>query len=469
MVKNYYIMVKKENNGGFAGRWIALTLCLGFLCVSCATKPEAYKDIDNAVNKSDFEAGVEAIVKSQESGKPIYNARNAISLYLDKGLLEHYAGKNRDSSGSLQEAERLIEEAFTKSVTADIASYIANDNTKEYPGEDFEDIYLNVFNALNYYNNGDIDGALVEIRKLTMSSGKLNMLERKYEDADSKTSSGAMIELRNIGFTSSPDLPKAKPVEFSDSALARYLSALFYLAEGKPDDARIEFEQLEAAYNSSKNIYGNPIPKAVAEARAVPAGKARLNIIGFTGLSPIKEEGVFNQIFPFFQNEVLWYPEFKLPVLVERPSRIDRIEVAVGHEKFNLELLEDMGAVIEETYNARFSRTFMKTYIRTLLKYAAVDIAATEARRRSEDPLVTLAAVASAFAVKKAFDATESADIRMSRYLPDKAYVGGINLDPGNYNVIVHYYAGNSVIAKEEHNVNIRANTLNLVEVVNLR
>nr|AXS01316.1 hypothetical protein [uncultured bacterium] len=461
--------MKKGNNGSLAGHRFVLTLCLGFLCVSCATGPEAYKDIDNAVNKSDFEAGVEAIVKSQEGRKPIYNTRNAVSLYLDKGLLEHYAGKNGDSSGSLQEAERLIEEAFTKSVTADIASYIANDNTKEYPGEDFEDIYLNVFNALNYYNNGNIEGALVEIRKLTMSSGKLDMLERKYEDIDSNASNGAMIELRNIGFTSSPDLPRAKPVEFSNSALARYLSALFYLGEGKTDDARIEFEQLDAAYNSNRNIYANPAPKAVADARTVPAGKARLNVIGFTGLSPIKEEGVFNQIFPFFQNMVLWYPQFKLPVLVQRPSRINRIEVVVGHEKFNLELLEDMGAVIEETYNARFSRIFMKTYIRTLLKYAAIDIAASEARRRTDDQLVALAAVASALAVKKAFDATESADIRMSRYLPDKAYVGGVNLDPGNYDVIVYYYAGNNVIAKEEHNVTVRANALNLVEVVNLK
>jgi hypothetical protein len=61
---------------------------------------------------------------------------------LDKGLLEHYVGNYRDSSQDLENAERLIQDTFTKSVTAGIASYIANDNTKEYPGEDYEDIYL---------------------------------------------------------------------------------------------------------------------------------------------------------------------------------------------------------------------------------------------------------------------------------------------------------------------------------------
>ncbi|MDR0494082.1 MAG: hypothetical protein LBG95_00425, partial [Treponema sp.] len=107
-------------------------------------------------------------------------------------------------------------------------------------------------------------------------------------------------------------------------------------------------------------------------------------------------------------------PQFKLPILVKRPSRINRVEIVVENEKFNLELLEDMGAVITETYNARFSRVFIKTYIRTMLKYAAIDIAATEARRRAESDLIAVVAVASALAAKGVFDATESADIRMS-------------------------------------------------------
>jgi hypothetical protein len=440
---------------------------MGFL--ACATNSKAYKDIDRAVDRNDFEIGIAEIEKRQEGKRPIYRENNAVSLYLDKGLLEHYAGRYADSSRDLQEAERLIEEAYTKSVTAEVASYIANDNTKEYPGEDFEDIYLNIFNALNYYNAGKIDGALVEIRKLTWSSGKLDMLGRKYDSADTSAAEGSTVQLRGIGFTSSPDLPQRRPVNFSDSALARYLGALFYQGEGKPDDARIEFELLRAAFASNSNVYYHPFPKSVADAQNVPEGKARLNIISFTGLSPIKEEEVFRQVFPFFQNIVLWYPQFKLPVLVKRPNTIDRVEISIGREKFNLELLEDMGAVIEETYNARFSRVFFKTYIRTLLKYAAVDIAAAEARRRANSDLLAIAAVASALAAKKVFDATERADIRMSRYFPGKAYIGGINLEPGNYNVTVNFYSGNNVIAREEHHVNVRANALNLIECISLK
>jgi hypothetical protein len=168
---------------------------------------------------------------------------------------------------------------------------------------------------------------------------------------------------------------------------------------------------------------------------------------------------------------VLWYPQFKLPVLVKRPSQINRIEVIVERNgAFNLELLEDMGAVIEETYNVHFSRLFLKTYIRTMLKYATVDIAVTEARRQADSVFIEIAAVASALAAKAIFDATEAADIRMSRYLPDKAHIGGINLDPGNYHITVHYYSDGQIVAKEEHqDVAVRANRLNLIETINLR
>jgi len=440
---------------------------MGFLISSCAAKSAVYKNIDQAVYQNEFEMGIDAIKKGQESKKPIYPEKNAVSLFLDKGLLEHYAGKNSDSSKDLQEAERLIAEAYTKSVTADVASYIANDNTKEYPGEDFEDIYLNVFNALNYYRADDIEGALVEIRRLTESGGKLNMLNRKYEGTGPNAGEYMLGQLKKIGLSVNPQLPQGNSVKFSNSALARYLSVLFYLNKGKSDDARIEFEQLHAAFAANPNIYSYPFPKSAEDIQTVPDGKARLNIISFTGLSPVKEEGTYRSLFPFFRNPVLWVSEFKLPRFVQRPSRIDRIEVAVeGEDSFNLELLEDMGAVIKETYNARFGNLFFKTHIRILLKYAAIDIAAAKVGEKNGD----LTAVLSAIAGKTAADAIESADIRMSRYFPDKAYIGGINLDPGTYALTVLYYSKGNVIAREEYrDVRVRTDTLNLVETINLK
>ena len=441
-------------------------LLISLIAISCATKPSAYKIIDLAVEKDDFKTAIEAIKAGQEDDKkPIYLEKNSIMLFLDKGLLEYYAGDYENSSKDLQEAERLIEEAYTKSITANFMSYIANDNTKEYPGEDFEDIYLNVFNALNYYNRGDIEGALVEIRKLSLPSGKLNMLAQRYDfkDKDGKSLDERVQEQAKGADIS--QLPKGKPVEFSNSALARYLAALFYLADGNTDSARIEFQEVPKAFASNGNVYKNPIPKAVAEAQT-SLSKARLNVISFSGLSPIKQEEIVVHYFPF-QNAALRQTNFKLPKLVARPTLANRVEVVIeGKDKFDLELLEDMGAVIQETFAVRYANIVIKTYIRALIKYTLADISAAETAKRTN----ALAGAAIALAAKKALEATEGADIRMSRFMPDKAFVGGIDLEPGNYNITINFIAGNTVVASvTREDFPVKEKSLNLIDVASLK
>ncbi|MDR0465217.1 MAG: hypothetical protein LBG94_08930 [Treponema sp.] len=434
------------------------------IILSCATNTGAFLSVDSAVYSSDYTAAIDIIINAQSGNKTLYGENNAISLFLDKGLLEYYAGNYSVSSADLQNAERLIEEAYTKSITQGFLSFIINDNTKDYPGEDFEDIYLNVFNALNYYNRGNFEGALVEIRKLSNSSGKLDMLARKYEYIDPNTGAGlndTVYKETGIG-----DLPKTLSVNFSNSALARYLGALFYQAEGNTDSARIEFEQLQRAFSSNKSIYYNPVPAAVEQARNVPPDTARLNVISFTGLSPVKEEQNIVHYLPF-QHPVLQIAFLKLPVLAKRASLITRIEVMVeGKGSFNLELLEDMGAVVEETFKARYSSIVLKTYIRTLIKYIVADITALETVKQQGE----LAGFLVAVAARTAMDISESADVRMSRYLPDKAHIGGINLDPGIYNVIINYYQGRNLIYQDAHrNVAVNRGEMNLLQSINLK
>jgi hypothetical protein len=437
---------------------------LALAAMSCATSVSAYREIDFAVEQNDFAAAVQAIIRGQEGSSVIYSEKNSIMLFLDKGLLEHYAENYAVSSGDLQNAERLIEEAYTRSISEGFFSYIINDNTKAYPGEDFENIYINVFNALNYYKRGNIEGALVEIRKLSMSSGKLDMLARRYEYTDPNTgeSLNSMVQ-RETGVS---QMPEVRAVNFSNSALARYLGALFYLGNGDTDSARIEFNQIQRAFSANRNIYRNPIPEAVEQARNIPPDMARLNIISFTGLSPVKRQEEIIHWLPL-QHPLLQFATFRLPVMVKRPSRITRVEAVVdGKGSFDLELLEDIGAVIEETFNARYSNILLKTYIRTLLKYVVADIAAAVATKERGD----LAGFMVALAGKAGAELSESADTRMSRYLPDRAYIGGINLDPGTYSVIINYYSGRNIISRDLYtDVTVNSSGLNLVESVNLR
>ena len=69
-----------------------------------------------------------------------------------------------------------------------------------------------------------------------------------------------------------------------------------------------------------------------------------------------------------------------------------------------------------------------------------------------------------------AVNASEQADIRMSRYFPRYAYAGGLNLDPGVYAITVNYYGpGGLVQSVKRPGVPVEAGKLNLVETVCLR
>ena len=437
---------------------------------SSQQRQNMYKELDETVARNDFQASLQQLILAQAANRPLYNNNNVISLYIDKGLLEHYGGLYRDSSTSLQDAERLIQEAYTRSLTQSVATYIINDNTREYPGEDFEDIYISVFNALNHYKLNDIDGALVEVRKLTLPSGKLELLSRKYDQGNQKIRGEHGAAIDQVQNSDGASEIVTKPTSFSNSALARYLSVLFYQADRNYDSARIELEQLRLAFAQQPGIYNFAVPNAIQNIENTPLGEARLDILTFVGLSPIKEEEILTQFFPIFQDRMLRNPQFSLPKLVDRPNRIDRIEVVVNGERHNLELLENMGAVITDTFNARYTNIFLKTYIRTLLKYTAADVASREVQKRSGGGLggALVNATASA-ALRAGVDASENADIRMARFLPNKAYIGSINLEPGTYNVTMNFYSGRNLVrSKTREDVVVRANNLNLAQFVNL-
>jgi hypothetical protein len=67
-------------------------------------------------------------------------------------------------------------------------------------------------------------------------------------------------------------------------------------------------------------------------------------------------------------------------------------------------------------------------------------------------------------------EASEKADLRISRYFPAKAYVGGITLDPGIYSYTITYYSGRQAVSSlRQENAEIRATGVNLAEAVCLK
>jgi hypothetical protein len=433
-------------------RILLLTMISAFVAISCASNPAQLGHIDTHVQSGSFEPAIESINEVRESSRGTwYNSQNDILFYLDRGMICHYAGLYQESFEDLATAEQLIEEAFTKSVTQDVASYILNDNTKDYAGEDYEDLYTNIFNALNYYHLGSIENAMVEIRRL---NEKLVLLADKYQEAAERVRDA----------DDSVDTTTIEASKFSNSALARYLGMLFYRSVGNIDGVRIEREELSNAFSLAPEVYPYEIPSSVEGESSIPSGMARLNVIAFVGLSPMKVEE--NIIIPLPFPPPNHSTRIALPVMVDRLQTINRVEVVLDSgERFDLELLENIGAVARETFKSAYSLTVLKSTVRAIARTTASAVGAQAANRAGGE----LAGFAAGLAGRAFSEAAEKADLRISRYFPDRALVGGINLEPGDYVVTVNFYGESGLVETSTQELSVASNALNLTQFACLR
>lgn len=432
---------------------IPAVLC-AFLMVSCASMSH-YEGIDRAVSAGAYEEALASIKASKENAYP---PKDKILYYLDEGMIAHYAGDHDGSSKALGEAERAIELAVTKSVSLEASTYLVNDTMQEYPGEDYEDIYLNVFNALNYWKKGSTEGALVEVRRI---DNKIKFLSTRYGTAITNSQKSVMEKSSEIPYD-----PEAATVKFSNSALGQYLGMLFYRSEDKLDDARINRDQVKLAFANQPHMYAFPLPSSLQDELNIPAGKARLNVLCFTGPGPVKvQETIRLRV-----TNSNWM-KIALPVFQTRPSLVDHVEVAIdGGPSIRLEVLEDMSAVAAETFKQRAALIYFKTVMRSLAKTTS-SIALDKASEEAESSDAALMMSVLSIGTQIYAEASEQADLRMSRYFPAKALVGGVTLDPGIYSYTIMYYGvSGSVIHQERfENVSIRAGALNLSEGLCIR
>jgi hypothetical protein len=410
--------------------------------------------VDEAVREGNYSDGIAFI----ENGKKnLYRGQDSILYFLDKGMVAHYAGQYAGSSALLEDGERAIEEAYTKSVTAEIGSYLLNDTVRNYDGEDYEDIYINAFNALNYYYRERSEDAMVEIRRV---NNKLRFLASKYALVISNLQKKALEDAGRIPLNSREEYV------FSDSALARYLGLLFHRDMGQYDDARIDRDQLKIAFANAPEVYTHPVPSSIAGELETPAGMARLNVLAFSGLSPVKTAETLR--IPVTNGH---YVKIALPVLVARPSRVARIELVFdAGGVYELELLEDIAAVAGETFKQKKDLIYLKTVIRAVSKgltSASLDAAADEV----EDGMVSLILSVLSLGTQIAAEVSEEADLRLSRYFPGKAWVTGLDIKPGLYSFTVNYFdsSGGVIASYRKEDMLVQEHGLNLTEAVCLK
>lgn len=452
---------------------IALFLTLAFLLSSCAsmmTMNEQYANMEDLLRRRDFAQASTIIEDAKTDG--LYTEKDRVLYYLDIGMLNFYNGDISSSIDNLSEAEYGIEELYTKSVGKAIASGLLNDNALDYFGEDYEDIYLNIFKALGFLTMNNFDSAMVELRRINI---KLNVLEDKYKEIldDYNQSDSAESELQ------------ALESQFHNDVLARYLSLLLFREEGDFDGARIDSEKIDEAFVQQTHLYQfdkPPVPQLEYN------GRTLLNFVAFTGRSPEKlahtifidsgnnivyltyegaDENFLNKLIGF--NHIVmpgvqpgFHFKFQLPYLSVRGSGINNISVIVdGVEAGQLYLTENMERIAEETFKLKQPWIVGKTVTRTVSKGIVKEVG----KQAANDALGGIGGLLAGFAMDIAVDATENADTRLSQFFPAYAYTGEIEVEPGEHEIELVYYSGKSEVFRDYRGiVDVKPESLNLIQ-----
>jgi hypothetical protein len=96
------------------------------LAIFAGCKSLMYADRENPdlrLAEGNYEEAQE-IIRSREN--EYINEKNLISYHLDMGLLRHFAGDYLASTKELEEAKRLIQEAWTVSISERVKSIVSN-------------------------------------------------------------------------------------------------------------------------------------------------------------------------------------------------------------------------------------------------------------------------------------------------------------------------------------------------------
>lgn len=426
-----------------------------FFFISCMSAGR-FEHLDKSVAAGQY---AQARCSLEIDKNRLYAGTDKVLYYLDTGMLSRFAGDYETSNTELSEAEKLIEYYYAKSVSQAVGSFMLNDTVIDYAGEDYEDIYTNIFMALNYVRLNKTEDAFVEIRRF---DNKIKLLSSKYEQAIYEAK--RQTEDSQAAYTQ-PDL------HFHNSALARYISLLLYRSRGEFDNAEIDKKYMESAFKTQPSLYPFAFPLAVEEEFCIPEGMARLNVLSFTGLAPGKEEEVIRIPDAIGGS---WF-KIAIPVMYKRLSKTAYVEIEAEAQdgtksRKTLELIESIENIAEDTFRQKQALLYTKAFLRAVSKTASSSAVSAALETRNDEGLNALGGLLR-FASSIFIEVSERADIRTSRFFPAEVRAGGLNLKSGLYRVRVSCYDKNGKLLHRDikEDVPVQSGKLNIVESICIR
>jgi uncharacterized protein len=446
--------------------WLLL-LTLG----GCASYSDSFMTIERALATQQYDVALQSIERQS-------NQKNQRVLYLlNKGMILRMKRDFTGSNLALEAAKQEINRLYATSIRENTLSFVVNDSTVSYTGDEYEQVLLHFYMALNFLELGKPDAARVEALQVD-------------------------IKLRELDENSNSQ-------QFGEHALSRYLTAMIYEDGSEWSDAMIAYRK---AYEEYKKTTASPIPnllkqdllrltqrlglhdeqakyqtefgitpekistippqeppkKSAHESKeheqlAIPRN-GELVFFLHNGLAPIKREKAVSLLdpssgkivriaLPYYQARLNPVHAARISVVKQQPTpnlllpALNNPDASTTNTK-TTEQMENVAAVAERTLNARMPAITARTLARAVAKVQLQNVV-TKPSNKDNDAMVRLIG---GVAMQIASIATERADTRSWLTLPSNIQLARLPLSPGSYKVKIELLAaGGQVVDAREY------------------
>lgn len=391
-----------------------------------------------------------------------YGQRNRLLYSMDRGMTLHLAGDYAQSNNLLEQAAVEVERLYTRSIRTETAAFLTNDNMLPFEGDPYEHVMINVVKALNYAAMGQLTEAVVEARQI---DHRLNVLSDSAKDKDG----------------------------YREDAFARYLTGVLYESTGDLNNAFIAYRKAYEIYEATKGWSRTPMPpmlradllrttdalhmttefeeyrRQFPETHWVSRGEqpnlAQVVVIGYNGRAPRREEtfldipislgalqlvllnrGVVhasNRQERRVADSVLYglngrVVQVALPRLVAQKTQVMRESVSLVPKEgapisATSELAYNGTALAERALSDRMPGITTKALARAAVKFAAAEAATRGSQHAVNKGDAQWVGLLVGVLTHGLAVASEAADTRSWRTLPDEIQISRLWVPPGEY------------------------------------
>lgn len=360
--------------------------------------------IDSMFRDGDYEGATARLKEGFE--KETLEGKDGLLYLLDLGLALHTAGKHEESAKYFRLADQAVEIKDYTSLSTEAATLLASDTIKQYKGEDFENVLISAYLALDYALIGKREDAIVEAKRVNR---KLYMMstegKRHYkQNAFARYLSATLYEADRNWNDAYVDYKFAAELLPNSPTIGRDLWAMAW--KMKNHDELVKYEK---KYNLSDE------DKAAAKKRVSSDRPAEIVVVFQNGISPKK---IPEPNFP------------SVPKFVPRSNPVREGEVfisgAAGKEvaRAKTEAMMDIEAVAIQNLSEKWGGLLAKKIGGTVAKHMIGNVIDSKTGNSGLGSLIAFAMYAA-----------DQADTRSWNLLPKDLQIARISVPAGTYGV----------------------------------